>query len=269
MARYVLETTKTTVGVDLAGSKAVRTFRGLPVLKKGERTDFGITLRKAGLGAKDRRDAPNGLARGIVKRLPRGIFRASFCPESLTADCSYSGGISTVFALTLGVNYSFQAFQEALDVFFLHAASMVIGGKAYLFPAPSGGGKSTISRLAGERGIKVLGDDTCVIKRKGRKFFVGAYPLSAIPGEGKDAWELDSVLFLSKAEHSKVRSITSVEAVKRALPETMCYFAKGMVPAPRSGYSKHIFRSLCDMFENARFGALDFAKNGEVFSCLD
>jgi hypothetical protein len=171
--------------------------------------------------------------------------------------------------MILGVNYAFQFFQEELGVFFFHAASVVIGGKAYLFPAPSGGGKSTISRLAEKKGINVIGDDTCVVKRKGRKFFVSAYPLLAFPAEEENVWELDSVLFLEKSKKNGIKRMSSVEAMKRAIPEAMCFSSKGMMVTPlRERYSKYIFWSLSSMFDSVRFGALSFSKSGGVFSCL-
>lgn len=260
MPEHVLRTMETAVKVEMRGPLELRP-PGIPVLRRGERTDLSITLLK-----QDAKRMPR--QGGVVKKLPKGIFRACFDPAGPAADCSYSGGISPGFALVLGVNYSFQVFQEALDVFFLHAASVVIGRKAFLFTAPSGGGKTTISRLADKTGIKVLGDDTCVIKRKGRKFYAAAYPLSSLPPSGQDVFEVGAVFFLKKSRHNGIMTMTLPEAIAGAMPQAMCYSMKGMAPARCPGYSKYVFGSLCSMLDSVRFGKLDFTKNGGVFSCL-
>jgi hypothetical protein len=274
MRKYLLRTAGAAVKVELdptCGNEPLKpgvALKKRPVLGKGEKTDLRVRLTRkdlrGGLGSRDK-----GLTGIKTKRLKKGVFRVCFDKSGLTAHCSYSGGIPSYFAATLAVNYAFQFFQEEMEVVFFHAAAMVIRGKAYLFPAPSGGGKSTISRLAKKRGIKVIGDDTCVVKRKGRKFFVSAYPLFALPARGRNTWEIDSVFFLEKSKTNGMKSMSSVEAMKRAIPEAMCFYSKQkMAPARRECYSKHVFRTLSSMFDSVRFAQLSFSRNGGVFSCL-
>lgn len=271
MAEYAIERAGTTVKVEADLLKrAEPPDKKVSRPKKIKKTDITIVLKKLPPKTKKFQNTVHDPLPRVERKLSKGIFRGYFDRNRSIAYCYHSQGVSVDFALTLGLNYSFQAFQEKLNIFFFHAASMVIGGRAYLFPAPSGGGKSTISGLARNKGITVLGDDTCLVKRIGRKFFVSAYPVSSFPDDGKDLWEVDSVLFLEKSRMNRLKRITSIEAMMRAIPEAAGHpFGWVEDPGPRSGYLKYIFRSLSAMLDSVRFGALDFSKNGEVFSCLD
>lgn len=67
-------------------------------------------------------------------------------------------------------------------ILFLHASSLVINNKAYVFCGEVGAGKSTIRKLGGQ--YPSLSDDTTIIKKEGDEYFV--YPSPFDFGKCKD-----------------------------------------------------------------------------------
>jgi hypothetical protein len=204
----------------------------------------------------------------VSRRTARGTLKVAFDIEQRTACCMLSPAAPQDFGLNFGLNYSLKAFQRELDIFFFHSSAVMVNGKACLFSAPSGGGKSTMCRLAESLGLEVISEDTCVVKRKGRKFFVEPFPLLPMLDISSDGKEIGAVYFLNKAKRDAVRTVSFARAMKRAMPESLVYFPQEMDCFTKSAYSAHVFSSLCAMLENIPFRELDFRKTPEVFGCL-
>jgi hypothetical protein len=93
--------------------------------------------------------------------------------------------------------------------FILHASGSVIDGKAYLFLAPSGGGKSTIMTMLSDK-YKPIASDTVIIKKEKEGYFVYQTPFLE-----KDSWvkkdktkyPLGKIFFLKKANFFKIEKI--------------------------------------------------------------
>ncbi len=180
----------------------------------------------------------------------------------------FESGVPLGYLLNRAVNRSFLAFQSILDIFFLHCASIVMDDRLYLFVAPSGGGKSTVSSFAREAGFSVLDEESCVVKRKRDRFFAGLFPFCLLPGHADKEREVGGVFFLNKSGTNKVRKISAIEAVRRALPEATCLYHDHVPQGGKAGYRKHVFQLLNLMFENVDFRLLDFNKHPGVLSCL-
>ena len=112
--------------------------------------------------------------------------------------------------------------------FFLHASTVVKDGKAYLFSADSGVGKSTHTQLW----VKTFGGDTRVINddKPALRKIDGVWYAYGTPWCGKDHINLNEkapiagLCFLKQASHNKIRTLDSGEVVRRILNQTIYRF---------------------------------------------
>lgn len=68
------------------------------------------------------------------------------------------------------------------DLLFFHAASVVLGGKGFLFVGPKGTGKSTLSLALAARGHAFLGDETAAYEPGTRRLLPMRRPVGIKPG---------------------------------------------------------------------------------------
>lgn len=110
--------------------------------------------------------------------------------------------------------------------FLVHAASALVDGGAWLFPGPSGAGKTTLAVKAGARRI---GDDVAAVAG-GRLFAAPFY--SQTPYEGGDAsWPLEGIAFLAKGRRA-LKPLSPAAATARLL-ETTIFFCNDDASASR------------------------------------
>ncbi len=112
----------------------------------------------------------------------------------------------------------------------LHASAVEIDGKAYLFSAPCGTGKSTHTRLwqtvFGEK-ARVFNDDKPALR-----FLDGRWYAYGTPWCGKDGINLNmrvplaGICFLKQAPHNKIRRLSRQEAVQKLIWQTVNKFTK-------------------------------------------
>jgi hypothetical protein len=210
-----------------------------------------------------------GKAPGNVVRTKKGLLCEFFDHERERIYLFFEPGLPLSYVVDRGINQALQVFQEELDAIILHAASVVIEDRAYLFTAPSGGGKSTISRLAGSKGFKVMGDDLCVVRREDGRFFARVYPCSGAFNDESETKEVGGVFLLDKSRSNRVRQLKASEAVSRIMPEATSLYKGYLTPDRRKFYRKHVFEFLNSMLGKFGFKSLSFNKeNTEVFSWL-
>jgi hypothetical protein len=217
------------------------------ILKKAKKSDAGKSIKKA----------------------TGGQYLEFFDIGRKKTFCFFKGKMSMDFLVGRQLYRSFIAFQNFLDMIFLHSASIIVEGKMYLFVAPSGGGKSTISDLARKNGLKVLDDEISVIKRKRGRFYTGVFPCFKAPSDPYEERRLEGIFFLERSKRNRVRTISANEAINRALPEATSLpydYASGR---ERSEYRKHVFRFLNSVLEKTKFKLLEFNKDTYDFSCLN
>lgn len=111
---------------------------------------------------------------------------------------------------------------------YLHASAIEYQGKAYLFSAPSGTGKSTHTRLwqacFGEQ-ARVFNDDKPTLRRLDDTWY--AY---GTPWCGKDHININvkvpvaGICFLKQGPQNKIRRLSSQEAVNRIISQTIRKF---------------------------------------------
>ncbi|MGB9600635.1 MAG: hypothetical protein ACP5QK_07915 [Myxococcota bacterium] len=111
---------------------------------------------------------------------------------------------------------------------FIHAASFIKDGEAYLFPAKSGTGKSTMARIASQSysSIEILSDEISYITLEQRKVFAYSTPFwgnTKIKGRYKKA-PLKKIYFLKQSRRDFKRGLTFNDAVKHMM-ENVLYAA--------------------------------------------
>ncbi len=147
------------------------------------------------------------------------------------------------------------------DGLIVHGAALKRGEDAYLFPAPSGGGKSTWSELAAASGLEVLGDDKVVLRKfeEGYKIYGSPWNLRFSAGEG---W-LKGIFVLKHASENRLEGISPPTALKNIFQAAFLPFREkedmetitsllsslaGSVPAHRFGFRPD--RSAVDLWQS-------------------
>lgn len=132
----------------------------------------------------------------------------------------------------------------AFDGFMLHSSAVVLDGKAYLFSAPSGTGKSTHTNLWAEhfsdRDVYIINDDKPAIKlEEDGLFYVYGTPWSGKTDKNVNARvPLQGICFIERSEENFINEITGFEAVRRILWQTI---------RPRETENLDKLLSLCDV----------------------
>ena len=115
------------------------------------------------------------------------------------------------------------------DGFQLHASAVMLEGKAYLFSAPSGTGKSThTEKWCRLYGAQIINDDKPVLRRVD-----GVWTVYGTPWSGKNDLScpvgvpLGGVAFLNRGEVNEIFPMTPVKAVPAILSQCMQFSHKG------------------------------------------
>lgn len=111
------------------------------------------------------------------------------------------------------------------DGFYLHASAVEVDGRAYLFSAPSGTGKSTHTRLWQQ----IFGDEACIFNddKPALRYLDGKWYAYGTPWCGKDGINanrkvpLAGICFLKQAPHNQIRPVDATESVPRLLSQTI------------------------------------------------
>lgn len=111
------------------------------------------------------------------------------------------------------------------DGVYLHASCVELDGKAYLFSADSGTGKSTHTRLWQQvfgDAAQIFNDDKPALRR-----LDGTWYAYGLPWCGKDGINqnkkvpLAGICFLKQAPQNAIRRLNSTEAIQRLMPQTL------------------------------------------------
>ncbi len=110
--------------------------------------------------------------------------------------------------------------------FMLHASAVVYEGRAYLFSAPSGTGKSThtgIWRKAfGEENTYILNDDKPVIRVVNDEIIVYGTPWSGKTDQNRNIGvPLQGICFLERAKENWIEAVSPKEATFKILNQTI------------------------------------------------
>ncbi len=267
MVEFNLESLGVSINLSFQNFKNDTLAGSLIPLKKGTKTDLSILLyedkKKTVIQKIKKTEFKN-----CVKKVRGGSYCTFFDIDKRKTFSFFEKDVFLGFVMDHALNRSFLAFQNVLDIIFLHAAAIVIKERAYLFIAPGGGGKSTISSLAKENGFRVIDEECCIIKRIGNRFFSGVYPIKPLSDTSDKIWEIGGVYFLNKSNKSRTRKLSAIDAVYRSVPEATSFYHNWVPDEDKNEYKKRIFTFLNSMFNDVYFRLLDFKIDSDVFSCL-
>jgi hypothetical protein len=267
MKQYILKTLDTSIGLNLGESDYLPDVYKFTPKSTEHTVDLEIDLHRDN-GGKVFDKVEWGRLAGCIRKTPEGRYCEIFDIEEKKAVCFFENEKILSYLIGHMVNRSLHIFQNFLDMIFLHASSVVIGDKACLFVAQSGGGKSTIASLAEENGYNVLGDDLCCVKRSKDKYYTKVYPSTVAFDDTGAEKEVKAVFFLNKAKENRIRDISIADAVRMAMPEATTFYYDKSAEENMIDYRSHVFQFFSSMLKNVDFGLLDFNKDGKVFSCL-
>ena len=110
------------------------------------------------------------------------------------------------------------------NILLFHSSAIAVDGKAYLFAAPSGTGKSTHTRLwrenFGDRAVTVNDDKPLIKIENGRAFVYGT------PWDGKHrlsnniSMPIAGICFLTRGEKNSIKRMQPMEALPEFLSQT-------------------------------------------------
>ena len=114
----------------------------------------------------------------------------------------------------------------AFEGFVLHASAVTMDGKAYLFSADSGTGKSTHTKqwqkYFGADKANILNDDKPAIKLEGEKFIAYGTPFSGKSDENLNIKrDLQGICMLERGVKNKIWRINSREAIPLLIKQTI------------------------------------------------
>lgn len=178
-----------------------------------EMNTFGRTARQAAAYLAD----PNAKAEFPILS-KRALLREKF-PNLSDDECEYLGT----------GNYFYRSINRYRAIL-LHSSCVVVDGKAYLFTAPCGTGKSTHTKLwlklFGDRAY-ILNDDKPVIRYLDDKFYVYGTPWSGKEDLQRNARvELGGIAVIRRAAENSIRLLEP----DRAVYEFLCQTARTTSP---------------------------------------
>ena len=111
------------------------------------------------------------------------------------------------------------------DGMMLHASAVVVDGKAYLFSAPSGTGKSTHTslwlKLFGDRAY-IINDDKPAIRLCDGEFYVYGTPFSGKHDISRNTRaKLGGICFVTRGEENKIYPMPDNEVIVNMLDQTV------------------------------------------------
>lgn len=121
-------------------------------------------------------------------------------------------------ALARAVRFATEPLLAAHGWLLLHASSVVVGGGAHLFAAPSGTGKSTLARTLVAAGAELLGDEVACVGPEG----VAVHPGQAPHGALGKVVPLSTIHLLGRGEPG-TQPAGVAEATAELLSQAMVY----------------------------------------------
>lgn len=105
---------------------------------------------------------------------------------------------------------------------FLHASAIKINKRIFVCIAPSGGGKSTMAKLALLKNLVVLNDERIILRKVKDKYIVFGNPWHGkMPQTSPEFGEVKEVFFLKKANRNYGRKMNKKEMALRILEDSM------------------------------------------------
>jgi len=153
---------------------------------------------------------------------------------------------------------------EEFGFLLIHAAGISYRKKGFIFPAPSGGGKTTISKLAKQKAV-IISDDAVVIKRVKSGYLIYGFPYTMPRLRRVKHYEkgvrLRKIYFIMKAKVTTIRPINRTKALRMALAQAANLISQRISQEKRGALGKYTYRFLEKLLDSLPFAELYFAKN--------
>ena len=174
-------------------------------------------------------------AGGIAPRCQAYLHNGNAEPDIVILEDRYEGLLETKHLnpesrayMESGRQFCVQLLEH--DGFYLHSSAVAVDGKAYLFSADSGVGKSTHTRLWQQ----ILGDKAQVFNddKPALRFIDDRWYAYGTPWCGKDGININmkvplaGVCFLKRGKRNAIRQLDTKEALIHLLPQTIYRFGK-------------------------------------------
>lgn len=184
-------------------------------------------------------------------------YTGSFHSELLTGSCSVQGVVGLVHFLWALMAFLLPRFNGAL----VHASSLSDGQCGYVFPAPSGTGKSTLVRNSPNH--FVLSDEGSLIRLLGGNPYVYGSPFRSdiFRDYQFKRVALRGFYFLEQAACDCVLSLTKAEALERLIHQT--YLSNDDADARRI-----LFTTVTDMMDRSDAYLLQLKMGAGFWRCV-
>jgi hypothetical protein len=159
---------------------------------------------------------------------------------------------------------------------FVHGAGIEIDGRALLFPAPGGLGKTTLSRKAAERRFRILSDDQVFVARGGDSFMMHGTPFGQL-SDGPFAGPIGGIFFLKWGRETSFSPLTVPQAFVRAWPDSLYRVIVRDLDDRLIVYKntladsegrKKVFAQWCDLFASSPCYEMTFAPDFDDWDIL-
>jgi len=163
------------------------------------------------------------------------------------------------------VTFAYSQILASCGGMLLHCACVVRKGRAYLFFAKPGGGKSTVAKLS--RKYTVLGDDIVAVRKNKNRFIAFSTPWrqsKLVKPHPKISAPVKAVFFLHKSKDIRLQPLADHEALVRFLSRCIHFFLYTEIPL-----AKKIFFTAADFFKNIPAYDMYFRKDKNFWPILD
>lgn len=232
-------------------------YSGFVISRRDVRFEFEIDLAAPGLISQDEEVRVRwGSGRWS---LARGDFHAEWNPTSGRGRIRQTANPYSIDSVLRIVHTLLLAKEGG---FLLHASSVVINGRAFLFAGISGAGKTTMARLAPSR-AKLLTDEISYVTRQGDRYHAFGTPfMGELARVGANLCApISAVYVLAKGSENKIERLDRSEG-SRALLENILFFAQD------AEMVKLVFQSACDFVCQVPVRRLTFVPDARVWELI-
>lgn len=172
----------------------------------------------------------------------------------------YGGGHSLGYCECICLYRAIAEVLPSFDAFVFHGAAVDIEGKAFIFAAPSGTGKSTHVSLLMKNypeQVRIINGDKPIIRKLGGKFYVYSTPWA-----GKEGWQenisapLGGICLLSRGECNEMSILAPQQAFERIagqiyIPKNGNAMLKSLDLLDKLGGSVRFYKLECNTLDEA------------------
>jgi hypothetical protein len=196
---------------------------------------------------------------GRFWQIDRGDFHATYDPDLRRGSVRQTANPWSIDAFIRIVHSLELARRRG---FLLHAASAILGGRAFVFTGISGAGKTTISRLA-PPAATLLTDEVSYLRLSGNTATAWGTPFAGelgTPGENVSA-PVAALYFLEHAPVNRRSPLNRAEALQR-LMRNILFFASD------AELVQLVFETAAEFLERVPAYRLEFVPDTEVWSLI-